>query len=202
MKLFIKPGACSLAPHIVLYELGMPHDIEIVDTKAAKTASGADFSAINPKGYVPALQLDDGTVLTEVGVILQYLADQQPEKNLAPANGSIERYQLQSWLNFITSEVHKNVAPFFTPGASDDWKQAAKASIERRCGYIDHELQGRDYLMGSQFTVADAYLFNVLNWFRFLKIDLAQWPNIAAFHARVAERESVDQAMKAEGLKR
>lgn len=202
MKLFIKPGAGSFAPHIVLHELGIAHEIEAVDTKAGKTASGADFSALNPKGYIPALLLDDGTLLTEGAAILQYLADLKPELQLAPANGTLPRYQMQAWLNFIGTELHKYVTPFFFPGASDDWKSVARSCLERRCAYINQELQNRPYLMGEQFTVADAYLFNVLNWFRFLKIDLAQWPNVAAFHARVAERPSVATALTAEGLKR
>lgn len=200
MKLFLKPGSCSLASHIVLEEIGRPYDTETVDLAKKLTASGADFWAINPKGYVPALLLDDGDLLTEGPAILQYLADLAPELQLAPANGSKARYQLQSWLTFIGTEVHKNFSPFFNPAASDDWKAGARANLERRLAYVNEQLASRPYLMGDAFSVADAYLFVVLSWTRMLKIDLAPWPNVAAFLARVGQRPAVQAALKAEGL--
>ena len=201
MKLFIKPGSCSLASHIVLKELGLPHEIEVVDTKAGKTASGNDFSAINPKGYVPALQLDDGTVLTEGAAILQYLADQVPASGLAPENGTLARYQVQAWLSYISAELHKNFVPFFYPGSSEDWKSAGRAGLQKRFAYVDDCLQGKDFLMGTQFTIADAYLFVVSNWAAFVKFDLSGFANITAFRARMRARPAVQAAMKAEGLK-
>ncbi len=200
MKLFIKPGACSLSPHIVLEELGLPYETEVVDLARKTTASGQDFLAINPKGYVPALLLDGGELLTEGPAIVQYLADLAPEKQLAPANGSIARYQLQSWLTFIGTEVHKSFSPFFNPKAPQEWKDIAHANLERRLAYIAQQLEGRDYLLGSEFTVADAYLFTVLNWSKFIKLDLGAWPLLLAYQARVAARPAVQAALKAEGL--
>ena len=200
MKLFLKPGSCSLASHIVLEEIGRPYDTETVDLAKKLTASGADFWAINPKGYVPALLLDDGDLLTEGPAILQYLADLAPELQLAPANGSKARYQLQSWLTFIGTEVHKSFSPFFNPKAPQEWKDIARANLERRLAYIAQQLEGRDYLLGSDFSVADAYLFTVLNWSKFIKLDLGAWPLLAAYQARVAARPAVQAALKAEGL--
>ena len=200
MKLFYKPGACSLSPHIVLEESGLPYESESVDLKTKVTASGADFYAINPKGYVPALLLDSGELLTEGPAIVQYLADQVPAKRLAPANGTLERYRLQSWLTFIGTELHKSFSPFFNPAAGDDWKTIARANLERRLAYTDAQLAGKSYLLGEDFTVADAYLFTVLSWAKFIKLDLAQWPNLAAYQARVAARPKVQAALKAEGL--
>jgi glutathione S-transferase len=201
MKLFIKPGSCSLASHIVLHELGLSHDIEVVDTKAGKTASGQDYAAINAKGYVPALQLDDGVVLTEGPAVLQYLADQKPAAGLAPANGSLQRYQVQGWLNYVGSELHKNFSPFFNPAAGEDWKAICRANLEKRFAYVDAALQGKNFLMGEQFTIADAYLFVVSNWARAVKFDLSAYANITAFQERVRARPAVQAAMKAEGLK-
>lgn len=200
MKLFIKPGACSLSPHIVLEELGLPYETEVVDLARKTTASGQDFLAINPKGYVPALLLDSGELLTEGPAIVQYLADLAPEKQLAPANGSIARYQLQSWLTFIGTEVHKSFSPFFNPKAPQEWKDIARANLERRLAYVAQQLEGRDYLLGSEFSVADAYLFTVLNWSKFIKLDLGAWPLLLAYQARVAARPAVQAALKAEGL--
>lgn len=200
MKLFIKPGACSLSPHIVLEELGLPYETEVVDLARKTTASGQDFLAINPKGYVPALLLDSGELLTEGPAIVQYLADLVPAKQLAPANGSIARYQLQSWLTFIGTEVHKSFSPFFNPKAPQEWKDIARANLERRLAYIAQQLEGKDYLLGSEFTVADAYLFTVLNWSKFIKLDLGAWPLLLAYQARVAARPAVQAALKAEGL--
>ncbi|MFZ2296842.1 MAG: glutathione transferase GstA [Aquabacterium sp.] len=200
MKLFLKPGACSLASHIVLEEIGRPYDTETVDLAKKVTASGADFWAINPKGYVPALLLDDGDVLTECPAILQYLADLAPELQLAPANGSKARYQLQSWLAFIGTEVHKNFSPFFNPAAPTEMKDLAGANLKRRLAYTNEQLAGHDYLMGETFSVADAYLFTVVNWAKFIQLDLREWSNLSAFLARVAARPAVQRALKAEGL--
>ena len=201
MKLFIKPGSCSLASHIILRELDMPFETEVVDTKAGKTASGNDYAAINPKGYVPALQLGDGTVLTEGPAIMQYLVDQQPGSTLAPANGTLQRYQVQAWLNFIGSEVHKNFSPFFKPTSTPEWKEACRANLERRYAYINDCLQDKPYLMGDQFTIADAYLFVVTNWAAIVKFDMSPYANVLAFQERVRARPTVQAAMKAEGLK-
>jgi len=200
MKLFLKPGACSLSPHIVLEELGLPYQTETVDLKTKQTASGQDFLAINPKGYVPALQLDGGELLTEGPAIVQYLADLAPEKKLAPANGSLQRYQLQSWLTFIGTELHKSCSPFFNPAAPQAMKDMACANLERRLAYVAQQLEGRDYLLGSDFSVADAYLFTVLGWFKYLPVDLSAWPLLQAYQARVAARPAVQAALKAEGL--
>ena len=198
MKLYLKPGACSLSPHIALEESGLPYETEVVDLKTKITASGADFTKSNPKGYVPALLLDSGELLTEGAAIVHYIADQVPAKKLAPANGTIERYRLQSWLNFIGTEIHKSCTPFFNPASGDDWKKIATANLERRLAYVNEQLEGKPYLMGEDFSVADGYLFTVLGWMKFLKIDLAKWPNLAAFVDRVAARPAVKAALKAE----
>ena len=200
MKLFLKPGSCSLASHIVLEEIGRPYDTETVDLAKKLTASGADFWAINPKGYVPALLLDDGDLLTEGPAILQYLADLAPELQLAPANGSKARYQLQSWLTFIGTEVHKNFSPFFNPAATPEMKDLARANLQRRLGYVNDQLAGRDFLMGDTFSVADAYLFTVVGWAKFVQLDLSAWPHLIAFQGRGAARPATQRALKAEGL--
>lgn len=200
MKLFFKSGACSLSPRIVLEELGLKYEAEGVDLKTRTTDSGGDYLAINPKGYVPALQLDSGEVLTEGPAIVQYLADQVPQKRLAPANGTIERYRLQSWLTFIGTEVHKQFSPLFNPASGDDAKAQARANLERRIAWIDGELAGRDYLLGNDFSVADAYLFTVLSWARFVKLDLSVHARVQAYLARLAARPGVQAALKAEGL--
>lgn len=200
MKLFLKPGSCSLASHIVLEEIGRPYDTETVDLAKKLTASGADFWAINPKGYVPALLLDDGDLLTEGPAILQYLADLAPELQLAPANDSKARYQLQSWLTFIGTEVHKNFSPFFNPAATPEMKDLARANLQRRLGYVNDQLAGRDFLMGDTFSVADAYLFTVVGWAKFVQLDLSAWPHLIAFQGRVAARPATQRALKAEGL--
>jgi glutathione S-transferase len=201
LKLYLKPGACSLSPHIVLEESGLAYETEVVDLKTKVTASGADYWAINPKGYVPALQLDSGELLTEGPAIVQYLADQVPAKKLAPSNGSIERYLLQGWLTFIGTELHKSFSAFFNPTAGEDWKGAAMANLERRLAYTDQHLADMSYLMGEDFSVADAYLFTVLRWTAAITLDLGPWQNVAAYQARVAARPAVQAALKAEGLK-
>lgn len=201
MKLYLKPGACSLSPHIVLEEAGLTYDSEVVNLATKRTASDADYWAINPKGYVPALQLDSGDLLTEGPAILQYLADQVPEKALAPANGTVARYQMQAWLTFIGTELHRSFSPFFNPAAKDDWKSAARANLERRFGYVEtHLADGRAYLMGDAFCVADAYLYTVLRWLPASGLDLAPWPNLTAFKARMGQRPAVLAALQAEGL--
>ena len=200
MKLFYTPGASSLFPHIVLCELGLPHELEKVDLRSHTTADGGDYYAINPKGYVPALQLDDGQLLTEGPAIVQYLADLKPEAGLLPPAGTLERARVQEWLTFIGTEIHKNFSPLYRPGTSDDWKAAARASLDRRLAFVDQALAGRDYLVGNRFSVADAYLFTVAGWSRYVQIDLAPWPALAAFQARVAARPAVQTAMQSEGL--
>ena len=200
MKLYYAPGACSLAVHIALREAGCKFDIERVDIPNKKTETGADYWAINPKGYVPALKADDGTVLTEVAVILQYIADQNPAAKLAPAYGSMERYHLMEWLNFIATEVHKQIGAMFNPKMTPEMKAVQVGVIERRMGALDKMLAGKQYLMGDAFSVADGYLFNILLWAGNHNIDIAQWPNVAAVSARVGARAKVVEAMKAEGL--
>lgn len=200
MKLYYSPGACSLSPHIALREAGLSFDLALASTKTKKLADGSDFLAINPKGQVPALQLDGGEVLTEGPAIVQYIADQAPASGLAPAAGTLARYRLMEWLNFITSELHKSFSPLFTPGTSDDAKAAAKARLMDRLGWVDTQLAGKDYLMGKQFTVADGYLFTVTNWTNFVGMDISGLTNLAAFMGRVAARPKVQEALKAEGL--
>ena len=200
MKLYYSPGACSLSPHIVLREAGIPFELERVDTKEKKTRSGQDFRAINPKGMVPALVLDDGEVLTEGPAIVQYIADKKPGAGLIPAAGTIQRYRVLEWLNFIASEIHKSFTPLFKPNTPEDYKVIAKDNLAAAFALLDRHLAGKSYLMGDGFNVADAYLFVVLNWARLQKIDIAQWPNVKAFRDRVAARPKVHEAMQAEGL--
>ncbi|MBI1776456.1 MAG: glutathione transferase GstA [Proteobacteria bacterium] len=200
MKLYYSPGACSMSPHIVLREAGLAFDLEQVDLKAKKTKAGADFKAINPKGMVPVLQLDDGQVLTEGPAIVQYLADQKPEAGLAPKAGTIERARLQEWLNFVTAELHKGFTPLFKPNTPEDYKPIARETLSERFAYLDKQLAGKQYLLGDKFTVADAYCFTVLGWSQYQNIDLSPWPNIKSYMARVAQRPKVKEAMTAEGL--
>lgn len=200
MKLYYSPGACSLSPHIVLHEAGMAFEAIAAPTKTHKLPDGTDFYSINPLGYVPYLTLDDGRSLHEGPAIVQYIADEVPQKNLAPANGTYERYKLQEWLTFIGTELHKSFGPLFTPGTPDETKAAAKAQITKRLTWVDGELAGKDYLMGSTFTVADAYLFTVTNWTAYVQMDISGFSHLAAYRARVAARPAVVAAMKAEGL--
>lgn len=201
MKLYYSPGACSLASHIALKEIGVAHDIEKVDTKAKKTEKGADFWAINPKGYVPAIELAPGQVLTEGAAILQHLADSNPGSKLAPAAGTLERARLNEWLTFISSEFHKAFGPLFYPNSTDDAKAAARTNVEKRLGFLDKTLSdGRAYLTGTTFTVADAYAFVVANWTNFVGISLDAYPHVKAYQARVGGRPAVQSALKAEGL--
>jgi glutathione S-transferase len=200
MKLYYSPAACSLSPHIALYEAGLTFEAVLASTKTHKLADGTDYYGINPLGYVPLLELDDGTRLTEGAAIVQYIADQVPEKKLAPANGTIERYKLQSLLNFISTEVHKGFGLLFKPGMPTEAQQMAKDGLASRLKWVDGQLAGKQYLMGDQFTVADGYLFNVTNWAAFVKVDLTPYSNLLAYRERIAARPAVQQAMKAEGL--
>ncbi|MGH8772354.1 MAG: glutathione transferase GstA, partial [Burkholderiales bacterium] len=178
MKLYYSPGACSLAVHIALRETNANFDLERVDLAKHETERGEDYTRINPKGYVPALKLEDGDVLTEVGVILQYLADRKPEFGLAPKAGSMQRYRLMEWLTFISSEIHKAFGPFWKPDTPQQTKDAAKAQLERRFDYVETRLAGKNWLMGDTFTVADIYLFVVTNWTNLHKIDISKWTNL------------------------
>jgi glutathione S-transferase len=200
MKHNYAPGACSLSPHIVSRELGIPVELKKVNTKDKTVEGGGDYWKVNARGYVPALELDDGQVLTEGPAIVQYLADKKPDAGLAPKAGSLERYRLQEWLNFLTSEVHKQFSPLFKPNTPEDYKPIAKQNVATRFDWLDKQLEGKDYLMGKQFTAADAYLFVLLRWTKPTQIDLAKWPKLAAFHDRVAARPKVKEALQAEGL--
>jgi len=200
MKLYYSPGACSLAPHIVACEAGIPLELVRVNIPDKKTATGDDYWKINPKGYVPALMLDDGQVITEVGVICQYLADLKPESGLVAKFGSIERYQQMSALNFVATEVHKQIGVLFNPRMTAEMKVVQTATIERRLQAVEATLASHPYIAGNNYTVADAYLFTALSWTGRLNLDLGQWPHIQAFAARVADRSQVREAMKAEGL--
>ncbi|HLH92671.1 MAG TPA: glutathione transferase GstA [Xanthobacteraceae bacterium] len=200
MKLYFAPGACSLSPHIVLEEAGIAAETEQVNNQEKKTKTGKDYWSVNPKGQVPALQLDNGEMLTEGPVIVQYLADQKPASGLVPAAGSIERYRVQEWLNFITSELHKSFGPIFRPTTPDAYKTISRENLGKRFDWLDKQLAGKQYLMGDRFTVADAYLFTVLRWSPRVEIDIAKWPNLKAYVDRVAARPKVQAAMRAEGL--
>ncbi len=200
MKLYYSPGASSLLPHIVLREAGLSFELEKVSLKNKKTASDRDFLRINAKGQVPTLQFEDGSVLTEGPAIVLWLADQVPEKRLAPAAGTMERYHMIEWLNFIATEMHKSFTPLFDGSAPDATKLAARERIERRLDYAQKALGEQPFLIGEHFTTADAYLFTVLSWGAYVDIDITRWPKLAAFAARVGARPKVRDALKAEGL--
>ena len=207
MKLYFSPGACSLSPHIVLNELGLPFQVERVDTKNNKTASGRTYSEITPKGAVPALELDNGQVLTEGAVIVQYLADLKPEKKLLPPAGSFERVRAQEWLNYIATDIHKGFGPIFGAArlvqnaeGQSQLKANAKDALGKRFDYISERLGSSPYLLGSDFSVLDAYLFTVLNWSNYVELDLSRWPKLTAYMERVKSRESTKKALQAEGL--
>jgi glutathione S-transferase len=200
MKLYYTPGACSLAPHIVAREADVAVALEKVDLSKHLTESGANFRAINPKGYVPAMMLADGSLLTEAAAIIQYLADQKPEAGLAPANGTMERYRLIEWITFISSEIHKGFGPLWNPTTPDAMKAATKERLATRFAYLDETLGQKPFLMGKTFTIADAYLFTVVNWTNFHGIDISSFKNLSAFQARVAARPKVQEALAAEGL--
>jgi glutathione S-transferase len=200
MKLYYSPGACSLSPHIALLEAGLPYDLVKVDVRAKKLENGDDYLAVNPKGQVPALRLDSGEVVTEGPVIVQIIADKVADKHLAPARDSAERYKLLEWLNFITTELHKNFSPLFNPAIPDEVKAFFKDRIMGKFKYADSQLAGRDYLMGKQFTVADGYLYAMLRWADGHKLDLSALPNLTAYKARVDARPKVQEALVKEGL--
>jgi glutathione S-transferase len=200
MKLYYSPGACSLSPHIVMREAGIPVQLVKVDGQTKKTEDGTDFRTINSKGYVPTLELPDGQRLTEGAVIVQYLADQVPARGLAPANGTIERYRLQEWLNFISTELHKQFSPLFDPACESTVRARQIEKIGGRFDWVSKQLGARDCLMGSTFTAADAYFYTVLVWTRQVGIDLVKWPVLTAYKARVEQRPQVREALQAEGL--
>jgi len=200
MKLYFSPGACSLSPHIALLEAGLAFTTERVDLGKKLTAGGADFRAINPNGYVPALELDNGVVLTEGPAIVQYVAELAPQAKLLPAVGQIERYQALSWLNYISTELHKNYNPLFKPDATDDMRAKARNMLALRFSHVARHLEGREFLAGGQFSIADAYLFTVLGWADVVKFSLADWPQLQAFRARIGARPAVQAALRAEGL--
>jgi glutathione S-transferase len=201
MKLYYTPGACSLAPHIILRETGADFTLEKVDIRAKKLADGGDFLAVNPKGYVPALGLDDGDVITEGVVIDGYLADRAPQSGIAPAHGTKERRRVDEWLLFVSTELHKAHSPLFAPTTPDDVKAASRDRIAQRYDYVEKVLSdGRAYLTGDTFTTADAYLFTITNWARPTGIDLSRWPKLQQYQARVAARPAVQAALVAEGL--
>jgi glutathione S-transferase len=200
MKLYFSPGACSLSPHIVLREAGLHFDLEQVDLSTKTTIDGEDFNAINPKGYVPALHIADGQVLTEGPAIVQYLADLVPDKHLAPAAGSIERYHLMESLNYISSELHKTFSPLFINTTPEETRKAIFAYLAKRVDFINTQLGKSSFICGEQFSVADAYLFTVLSWSRYVKFDLAPWPQVVSYLERIAARPAVHAALVAEGL--
>jgi len=199
MKLYLAPGACSLAPHIALEEAGLPHELVKVDLVKHTLADGTDYRSVNPKGYVPFLKLDDGSALSEAGVILQYIADRKPG-TIAPVFGTSERWKLMEWLNFIATEIHKAFSPLWNPQTSAELRERSVQGLGNRFSLIEKTLAVQPYLTGQQFTVADAYLFTVVNWSGMLKVDLTPWPALVAFQQRVAARPAVQRAMKSEGL--
>lgn len=202
MKLYYTPGVCSLAPHIALREAGLDFSLEKVDAAVKRTEAGRDFLAVNPNGYVPALEIEPGLVLTEGPAIMQYIADLAPASRLAPAAGSFERYRLQSWLNFITSEIHKSFSPLFKPGTPAETRSAFKEQLARHFDHVERHLARQDYLLDGGFSVADAYLFVTTGWSGFVGIELEKWPKLLAFRRRIEARPAVRAALQAEGLSR
>jgi glutathione S-transferase len=200
MKLYYSPGACSLSPHIALQEAGLAYKAIRADLKTKEMEGGGDYKTKNPLGYVPALELDDGSMLFEGPAIVQYIADRAPEKHLAPANGSLDRYKLQSWLNFVSTEMHKGFSPLFNPAMPDEAKTLAKEKLATRFAHLEKHFTAHEYLMGKSYSVVDGYLFTVLNWTNPTKIDLTPYPHLMAYHKRVGARPAVVAAMKAEGL--
>jgi glutathione S-transferase len=200
MKLYFSPGACSLSPHIALREAGLAFDLVKVDTKTHRFDGGGDFYSVNPKGYVPVLELDGGERLTEGPAIVQYIADRKPESGLAPKAGTLERVRLQEWLNFLTSEIHKGFSPLFSADTPEDYKPVVRKRLAGRFDWLSKELDGRDFLTGDRFTVADGYLFTLLGWLPFVGMNLQEWPVLKAYRERIAGRPAVKEALKAEGL--
>ena len=200
MKLYYAPGACSLASHIALQESGLPFEIDKLNVPAKTTSTGENYMQINPKGYVPAIRLNDGSVLTEGAVILQYIADQKPDSGLAPKAGTMERYRLQEWLNFIGTEIHKSYGPLFNKTTTDDARNSARILLSKRLAYVESQLANKPYLMGGSFTAADAYLFVTLSWSDHAGFDLGPFPRIKEYIAKIRIRPAVQAAMRAEGL--
>ena len=200
MKLYYSPGACSLSPHIALHEAGLAFEAVLASTKSHKLLDGTDFYTINPLGYVPVLELDNGERLREGPAIVQYIADQAPDKQLAPAHGTLARYRLQEWLTFIGTEIHKNFGPLFKPGTPEDYKPLVKEQLLKRLQWVNGELAGKPYLLGEQFSVADGYLFTTLSWCGYVGLDISGLEHLQAFQARVGARPAVQAALKAEGL--
>jgi glutathione S-transferase len=200
MKLYFSPGACSLSPHIVLREAALAFEPVPAPTKTHQLPDGTDYYTVNPLGYVPLLELDDGTRLREGPAIVQYIADQVPQKNLAPANGTLPRYRLQEWLTFIGTEIHRSFSPLFNANMPEEAKKIFRERLAKRLGFVNGELEGRQFLMGDHFTVADAYLYTVTRWTRPMAIDTSGFPNLMAHHARVDARPAVQEALKFEGL--
>ena len=198
MKLYYSPGACSLSPHIALHEAGLAFEPVLASTKSHKLQDGTDYYGINPLGYVPMLELDDGTRLREGPAILQYIADLVPLKNLAPAAGTMPRYRLQEWLNFIGTELHKGLSPLFNPATPEEYKSVVKARLASRYTWLESELANKEYLMGEHFSVADGYLFTVTNWAKPLGFEMSSYSKVMAWHARVGARPAVQEALKAE----
>lgn len=198
MKLYYSPAACSFSPHIALREAGIDFELVKVDLKSHTLADGSNFAKINPKGYVPVLELDGGNVLTEGPAILQYIADLKPESGLAPKAGTFDRYRLLEWLGYINSEIHKGFGPLFNPKTPDETKAATRENLSRRLAYVADHLAKNDYLLGKQFSVADGYLFTVLNWGQWTGVDITQWSPLVAFQERVGSRPSVQAARTAE----
>jgi glutathione S-transferase len=200
MKLYFLQGACSLAPHIALYEAGLKFETEQVDRATHKTSTGRDYYSVNPNGYVPALEIDASTVLTEVPAVLQYIADNSKETRLAPANGTLERYQMQSWLGFVSTEIHKNFSPLFVPGVSAEYQTTVKKGLFKRFDHLESRLSKHDYLLDSGYSVADIYAFVATGWGSYVGIELTKWPAIQRFRERIGARAAVQSALKAEGL--
>jgi glutathione S-transferase len=200
MKLYYSPGACSLSPHIVMREAGLAFEPVMAPTKTHKLQDGTDYYTINPLGYVPMLELDDGTRLREGPAIVQYIADQVPNKNLAPAAGTLPRYRLQEWLTFIGTEIHKSFSPLFNANMPEEGKKIYRERLANRFDFVNKELANKQYLMGEHFTVADAYLYTVTRWAKPMAIDLTAYPNLVAHNARVNARPAVQEALKAENL--
>jgi glutathione S-transferase len=200
MQLYYSPGTCALASHISLLEAGLPFELIRVDIHTKQIEGGGDFRQVNGKGYVPALKLASGEVLTEGPAIVQYVADQKPDSGLAPKAGTMDRYRLQEWLNFVSSEIHKSFSPLFNPQAAPEWKAGTTANLERRLDWLEPQLAARPYLLGDRFTVADAYLFTVLSWSGHVGIDLGKRPSLAGYVKRIGSRPKVVEALRQEGL--
>ena len=200
LKLYYSPGACSLASHIALQEAGLPFEAVRVDGRSKIAANGENYLEVTQKGYVPALRMGDGTVLTEGTAILPYIADQAPASALAPTAGTLARYRLHEWLGYLNSELHKNFGPFFSPATTDAMKETARENLKKKLAFVQTELGSKSFLLGEQFTVADCYLFTILGWLRFAGLDLADWQALQAYHARIGARPAAIAAMKTEGL--